>query len=43
MAVEVLVLKEAAARAEPAVVAAIGDRTVQRVVVVPGRLVNVVV
>jgi leucyl-tRNA synthetase len=34
---------ESLALADPAVVAAIGDRTVQRVVVVPGRMVNIVV
>jgi leucyl-tRNA synthetase len=34
---------ESLALADLAVVAAIGDRTVQRVVVVPGRMVNIVV
>jgi len=34
---------EAAARALPGVAAAIGDKTVRKVIVVPGKIVNVVV
>ena len=34
---------EAAARALPGVVAAIGDKSVRKVIVVPGKIVNIVV
>ncbi len=34
---------EAAALADPKVIAAIGDATVRRIIVIPGRLVNIVI